>query len=91
MFIGYDVSVSLPLRKIDNTTSNYHEVDWDFDANLVSLCIYGLFVRMSFVFLCNINHCNDSAPCWDLDWTIKSNLILFKKVIICYCWRFVFS
>ena len=25
---------------------------------------------------CNINHCNDSAPCWDLDWTIKSYLIL---------------
>ena len=43
MFIGCDVSVSLPLRKIDNTTSNYHEVDWDFDANLVSLCIYGPF------------------------------------------------
>ena len=27
-------------------------------------------------FVCNINHCNDSAPCWDLDWTIKSYLIL---------------
>ena len=26
---------------------------------------------------CNINHCNDSAPCWDLDWTIQSYLILY--------------
>jgi len=24
---------------------------------------------------CNINHCNDSAPCWDLDWIITSYLI----------------
>jgi hypothetical protein len=31
---------------------------------------------MFIVFLCNINHCNASAPCWDLDWTIKSYLIL---------------
>jgi len=31
---------------------------------------------MFFVFLFNIKHCNDSAPCWDLDWTIKSYLIL---------------
>ena len=23
-----------------------------------------------------MNHCNDSAPCSDLDWTIKSYLIL---------------
>ena len=28
------------------------------------------------VFFCNINHFNDSAPYWDLDWTIKSYLIL---------------
>jgi len=30
-------------------------------------------------FFCNINHCNDSAPCWDLDWTIKilSDFILY--------------
>ena len=34
---------------------------------------------MFIVFLCNINHCNDSAPCWDLDWTIKSYLILSYK------------
>jgi hypothetical protein len=28
------------------------------------------------MFFCNMNHCNDSSPCWDLDWTIKSYLIL---------------
>ena len=27
-------------------------------------------------FFCNINHCNDSTPCWDLDWTIQYYLIL---------------
>jgi hypothetical protein len=27
-----------------------------------------------------MNHCNDSAPCWDLDWTIKSYLILFNII-----------
>ena len=30
---------------------------------------------MFIVFLYNVIHCNDSAPCWDLDWTIKSYLI----------------
>ena len=39
-------------------------------------CLLHLCIRMFIVFLCNINHCNDSAPCWDLDWTIKSYLIL---------------
>ena len=39
-------------------------------------CLLHLYIRMFIVFLCNINHCNDSAPCWDLDWTIKSYLIL---------------
>ena len=34
------------------------------------------------VFVCNINHCNDSAPCWDLDWTIKSYLILYQRNIL---------
>ena len=42
----------------------------------VFYCLLHLCIRMFFVFLCNINHCNDSAPCWDLDWTIKSYLIL---------------
>ena len=32
-------------------------------------CLLHLCIRMFIVFLCNINHCNDSAPCWDLDWT----------------------
>ena len=41
-------------------------------------CLLHLCIRMFIVFfLCNINHCNDSAPCWDLDWTIKSYLILY--------------
>ena len=40
-------------------------------------CLLHLCIRMFIgFFLCNINHCNDSAPCWDLDWTIKSYLIL---------------
>ena len=34
-------------------------------------CLLHLCIRMFIVFLCNINHCNDSAPGWDLDWTIK--------------------
>ena len=39
--------------------------------------VYYIYVlECLLVFLCNINHCNDSAPCWDLDWTIKSYLIL---------------
>ena len=33
-----------------------------------------------FGFFCNMNHCNDSAPCWNLDWTIKSYLILSYRV-----------
>ena len=37
--------------------------------------VYYIYV-LEWVFFCNINHCNDSAPCWDLDWIIKSYLIL---------------
>jgi hypothetical protein len=39
-------------------------------------CLLHLCIRM---FFCNINHCNDSVPCWDLDWTIKSYLILWNQ------------
>jgi hypothetical protein len=44
-------------------------------------CLLHLCIRMFIVFLCNINHCNDSAPCWDLDWTIKSYLILSMQLL----------
>ena len=37
---------------------------------------------MFIVFVCNINHCNDSAPCWDLDWTIKSYLIFIISIYL---------
>ena len=38
---------------------------------------YYIYVLECLLFsVCNINHCNDSAPCWDLDWTIQSYLIL---------------
>ena len=40
---------------------------------------------MFIVFLCNINHCNDSAPCWDLDGTIKSFLILSYLICNYFC------
>ena len=33
------------------------------------------------MFFCNINHCNDSAPCWDIDWTIQSYLILSYLIL----------
>ena len=45
-------------------------------------CLLHLCIRMFIVFLCNIKHCNDSSPCWDLDWTIKSYLIL-SYLILC--------
>jgi hypothetical protein len=32
-------------------------------------CLLHLCIRMFIVYLCNINHCNDPAPCCDLDWT----------------------
>ena len=44
---------------------------------LLHLCI-SMFIGF---FLCNVNHCNDSDPCWDLDWTIKSYLTLSKSNI----------
>jgi hypothetical protein len=38
-------------------------------------CLLHLCIRMFIVFfVCNINHYNDSAPCWDLDWTKKNIL-----------------
>ena len=54
-------------------------------TNLISancLFVYILFITFMYqnVF-CNINHCNDAAPCWDLDWTIQSYLILSYLVI----------
>jgi hypothetical protein len=30
-------------------------------------------------------YCNDSAPCWDLDWTIKSYLILYLQYSLEEC------
>jgi hypothetical protein len=48
----------------------------NFANCLFVYCLLHLCIRMFIVFWCNINHCNDSAPCWDLDWTIKSYLIL---------------
>jgi hypothetical protein len=40
-------------------------------------CLYTVnYIYVLECFFCNINHCNDSAPCWDLDWTIKYYLIL---------------
>ena len=36
-------------------------------------------------FLCNINHCNGSASCWDLDWTIQSYLILSLYMWVSVC------
>ena len=45
-------------------------------------CLLHLCIRMCIgFFVCNINHCNDSAPCWDLDWTIKSYLILSYLIL----------
>ena len=39
--------------------------------------VYYIYVLecLLFFFVCNINHCNNSAPCWVLDWTIKCYLI----------------
>ena len=50
-------------------------------------CLLHLCIRMFIVFfcVCNINHCNNSAPCWDLDWTIQSYLIctsIQQKVLL---------
>ena len=43
---------------------------------------YYIYVLECLLFsVCNINHCNDSAPCWDLDWTIKSYLILSYLIL----------
>ena len=39
-------------------------------------CLYTVYYIYVLECFCNINHCNKSAPCWDLDWTIKSYLIL---------------
>ena len=48
-----------------------------YQSNFCKLLVCILFITFMYqnVF-CNINHCNDSAPCWDLDWTIQSYLIL---------------
>jgi hypothetical protein len=43
------------------------------------ICLLHLCIRM--FLLCNMNHCNDSSPCWDLDWTIKSYLILSHLIL----------
>ena len=53
-----------------------------YQSNFCKLLICILFITFMYqnVF-CNINHCNDSAPCWDLDWTIKSYLILSYLVL----------
>jgi len=42
-------------------------------------CLLHLCIRMFTVFLCNINHCNDYAPSWDLDWT-KQSYIYIKLI-----------
>ena len=44
-------------------------------------CLLHLCIRMFIGFLCNINHCNDSAPCWDLDWSITYYLILSMQLL----------
>ena len=48
-----------------------------YQSNFCKLLVCILFITFMYQNdFCNINHCNDSAPDWDLDWTIQSYLIL---------------
>ena len=50
-----------------------------YQSNFCKLLVCTCILFITFMYyqnvFCNINHCNDTAPCWDLDWTIKSYLI----------------
>ena len=89
-FLGYFVwKITILRQKIIFFPTLGVRPPWIRPCNLISTnclfvyCLLHLCIRMFIVFLCNINHCNDSVPCWDLDWTIKSYLML-ANAELCY-------
>jgi hypothetical protein len=70
--------LSSGLFQILYSSETYISLVLMYQSNFCKLLVCILFITYIYALecFCNINHCNDSAPCWDLDWTMKSYLIL---------------